>query len=76
MPDERLELLNKDIAGYNEHLKVLAMRMEELAGVDCPLGACIYDPAMYDLLDKMERIQRYTKVIEDIINTLRVSGAA
>ena len=64
------ELLNKEIEGYEEELKVLAGKLQELAGVDCSFGACVFDPEMQDVEDKLADLEKRKKVLGDVMDSL------
>jgi hypothetical protein len=70
MADEKEELLNKEIEGYEEELKVLAGKLQELAGVDCSFGACVFDPEMQDVEDKLADLEKRKKILGDVMDSL------
>lgn len=74
MADEKEELLNKEIAGYEEDLRVLAGKLQELAGVDCSFGACVFDPEMKDVEDKLADLERRKKVLGEVMESLKQCG--
>jgi len=74
MANEQEELLNKEIEGYEEELQVLAGKLQELAGVDCSFGACVFDPEMKDVEDKLSVIEKRKKVLAEVIENLKKCG--
>lgn len=74
MANEKDELLNKEIADYEEELKVLASKLQELAGVDCSFGACVFDPEMQDVEAKLAEIERRKKVLAEVMESLKQCG--
>ncbi|MFH1151165.1 MAG: hypothetical protein V1748_11900 [Actinomycetota bacterium] len=70
MADEREELLNQEIADLEEQTSVIAERLEEVMGVDCNFGACIFDPAMTDIEGKLAEVQKRKKNMEKILSDL------
>jgi chaperonin cofactor prefoldin len=70
MPDEREELLGKEIANLDEQTRVLAEKLERLVGVDCSFGSCVFDPSMTDLEDRIAEVQERKKTLEKIISDL------
>lgn len=70
MGDEREELLRKEVAGLEEQTNVLAQKMQELVGVDCGFGACIFDPAMSDSESKIAEVQKRKATLEKIMSDL------
>ncbi len=74
MADEKEELLNQEIGAYEEELKVLAGKLQELAGVDCSFGACVFDPEMKDVEAKLAEVQKRKKVIAEVMETLKQCG--
>lgn len=71
MADEMEDILNEEIGIQEERLRKMAFKMEELAGIDCPLGVCVFDPKMLEMEHKLEEIQHHKEVIVDALNTLR-----
>ena len=70
MADERRELLDKEIAALQEQTKVLAERVQELVGIDCSSGACMFDPAMEDVELKIADVQKRKATLEEIKEAL------
>ena len=70
MADERVELLNKETAELEEQTKVLAVKMQELVGIDCSSGACMFDPAMEDVELKIADVQKRKATLESIKEAL------
>jgi len=70
MANEKEELLNKEIEGYEEELKTLASKLQELAGVDCSFGACVFDPEMEDIEEKLAEMEKRKKVLGDVMDSL------
>jgi len=70
MADERVELLDKETAALEEQTKVLAEKVQELAGVDCASGACMFDPAMSDVEAKIADVQKRKAMLNEIKETL------
>ena len=56
MADEKEELLNQEIEDYEEDLRKVAGKLQELAGVDCSFGACVFDPEMKDVEAKLAEL--------------------
>ncbi|MGQ9536300.1 MAG: hypothetical protein ACUVT4_03605 [Actinomycetota bacterium] len=71
MANEKEELLNQEIAAYEEELKVLAGKLQELAGVNCSFGACVFDPEMQDVEAKLAELQKRKKVLAEVMETLK-----
>ncbi len=74
MANEKDELLRKEIAGYEEELKVLAGKLQELAGVDCSFGECVFDPEMQDVEAKLAEIEKRKKVLAEVMESLKQCG--
>ncbi len=74
MANEKDELLSKEIADYEEELKVLAGKLQELAGVDCSFGACVFDPEMQDVEAKLAEIEKRKKVLAEVMESLKQCG--
>ncbi|MBK5092440.1 MAG: hypothetical protein JJE48_02870 [Actinobacteria bacterium] len=70
MPDEREELLKKEIADLEEQTLKLAEKLGQLVGVDCSFGSCVFDPAMTNLEDRIAEVQQRKKTLEKIISDL------
>ncbi len=71
MADEKEELLQKEIADYEEKLRVLASKLQELAGVDCNFGSCVFDPEMKTVEEKLADLQRRKKTLQEIMESLK-----
>jgi hypothetical protein len=63
-------LLNKEIEDYEDKLSVLASKMQELAGVDCSFGACVFDPEMKEVEEKLAEVEKRKKILGDVMDTL------
>jgi len=70
MANEKEELLNKEIEEYEDQLSVLASKMQELAGVDCSFGACVFDPEMKEVEDKLAEVEKRKKVLGEVMDTI------
>ena len=66
MADERMELLDKETAELEEQTRVLATKMQELVGIDCASGACVFDPAMEDIEAKIADVQKRKALLNEI----------
>lgn len=75
MASEREELLNGEMQAFEEELRRLAVRLEEISGVDCNFGACVFDPAMNDIEDKIAEVQKRKKILNDVMESLEACGA-
>jgi uncharacterized protein YlaN (UPF0358 family) len=76
MADERVAMLSIELNSWEQRLRVLAVRMEELASVDCPLGECILDPRMDDLQEELSDALHHREMIKDVLRILERSGVA
>jgi len=74
MASEREELLNGEMQAFEEELRRLAVRLEEISGVDCNFGACVFDPAMNDIEDKIAEVQKRKKILNDVMESLEACG--
>lgn len=70
MANEKEELLNKEIEDYEEDLRKVAGKLQELAGVDCSFGACVFDPEMQDVEAKLAELEKRKKVLAEIKESL------
>ena len=70
MANEKEELLNKEIQAYEEELKVVASKLQELAGVDCSFGACVFDPEMQDVEEKIAELEKRKKTLAEVKDSL------
>lgn len=70
MADEREEVLNLEIEYLEEKTKELAARLQEVVGVDCSFGACVFDPEMTDIEDKITDVQNKKATLEKIMKDL------
>ena len=67
---DREKVIEDEIADLDEQMKVLAVKMEEIAGTDCDFGACVLDPAMKSVEEKIAEVQRRKKAILETIAKL------
>ena len=74
MANEKEDLLNKEIEGYEDELKVLAGKLQELAGVDCSFGACVFDPEMEDVEARLAEMEKRKKVLAEVMDSLKQCG--
>lgn len=70
MANEKEELLKKEIEAYEEELRVVAGKLQELAGVDCSFGACVFDPEMEDVEAKMADLEKRKKTLAEVKDSL------
>jgi chaperonin cofactor prefoldin len=70
MADEREELLDQETAALEEQTKELAVRMQELLGIDCASGACVFDPAIQDVETKIADVKKRKATLEEIREAL------
>ena len=70
MADDRAELLSEQVASLEEETKQLAVRMQELVGIDCNSGACVFDPAMQDVEARIADVQKRKETLNKIKDTL------
>lgn len=70
MANEKEELLNQEIEAYEEELRVVASKLQEIAGVDCSFGACVFDPEMKDVEAKLADLEKRKRVLAEVIESL------
>jgi len=70
MANEKEELLNTEIAAYEDELAVVASKLQELAGVDCSFGACVFDPEMQDVEEKLADLEKRKKILAEVKDSL------
>ncbi|MEW6554549.1 MAG: hypothetical protein AB1384_09710 [Actinomycetota bacterium] len=70
MANEKEELLNQEIEAYEEELRVVASKLQEIAGVDCSFGACVFDPEMEDVEAKLADLEKRKKVLAEVKESL------
>jgi len=68
---EREEYLQQQLDELDEETKKLAVQMEELAGVDCDFGVCVFDPTLDSVEKKIEDVQRRRKMIAAMMESLK-----
>ncbi len=71
MAEDKEKLLNEEIAAYEEQLKQVAVKMQELMGTDCSFGACVFDPEMQDTEAKLAELERRKKALAEVIKALK-----
>ncbi len=70
MGNEKEELLNQEIEAYEDELKVVASKLQEIAGVDCSFGACVFDPEMKDIEAKLAELEKRKKILAEVKESL------
>ena len=70
MANEKEELLNQEIEAYEEELRVVASKLQEIAGVDCNFGACVFDPEMKDVESKLADLEKRKRVLSEVKESL------
>lgn len=68
---EKEEILKKEIDDLEEQTLELAEKMEEVAGIDCSFGSCVFEPALDSAEMKIEEVQRRKKALESIMKSLK-----
>jgi prefoldin subunit 5 len=73
MADEKVreEFLQEQLDQLDEEIKTLAAHMEELAGLDCDFGACVFDPALDTVEKKIDEVQRRRDMVATMMKTLK-----
>jgi hypothetical protein len=71
MADDREKMLNEEIEAYEEQLSGVAYKLQELMGVDCNFGACVFDPAMKDAEERLADLEKRKKNLQDVIKALK-----
>ncbi len=67
---EEEEILVQEMDGLDELTRELAEKFETLAGIDCEFGACVFDPEMQEVQEKIGEVQRRKKIVQHIIDQL------
>lgn len=68
MSDDREKVLEDEVAALEERTKELASKMQELLGVDCSFGACVFDPELTEVEHKIDEVQKRKKTLEQIMS--------
>jgi hypothetical protein len=71
MADDREKMLNEEIEAYEEELKGVAYKLQELMGVDCNFGACVFDPEMKDAETRLADLEKRKKNLQEVIKALK-----
>ena len=71
MADDREKLLMEEIEAYEEELKGVAYKLQELMGVDCNFGACVFDPEMKDTEARLADLENRKKTLEGVVKALK-----
>lgn len=74
MANEQEEILNQEMAKLEEETRELATKMQELVGIDCASGSCVFDPAMENVEEKIEEVRKRMQALESIKKALRECG--
>lgn len=76
MASEQEDFLQKQIDALDEQIKTLAEKLEEEMGISCEFGACVFDPEMDSIEQKIEEVQRRKKMLEAMEKSLKECGTA
>jgi hypothetical protein len=68
-PEEQ-EVLDKELAALDDETARLADRFQQLAGMDCDFGECVFDPTMDSVQARIAEVQRRKKILEGMIEHL------
>ena len=71
MANEKEELLDQEMEAYEDELRVVAGKLQELAGVDCSFGACVFDPEMKDAEARLADLEKRKKNLQDVVKALK-----
>jgi phage shock protein A len=71
MAEDREKMLNQEIEAYEEQLQGVAYKLQELMGVDCNFGACVFDPEMKDAEARLADLEKRKKNLQDVIKALK-----
>jgi len=63
--------LREEIGIEEERMRKMAVKLEELVEIDCPLGVCVFDPKIQELEHKLDEIQHRKEVIEGALDAVR-----
>lgn len=70
MAEDREAYLQQLIDELDQETRKLAEHMEELAGIDCNFGSCVFDPAMTDVEAKIAETQKRKKMVESMAKSI------
>jgi len=76
MANEKEELLNQEIEAYEDELRSVAGKLQELAGVDCSFGACVFDPEMKDVEARLADLEKRKRVLAEVKESLEKCDTA
>lgn len=68
-PEEQ-EILDKELADLNDETAKLAEKFQQLAGISCDFGECVFDPDMDSVEKRIAEVQRRKKVLEGMVEHL------
>ena len=68
-PEEQ-EILDKELANLNDETAKLAEKFQQLAGMSCDFGECVFDPDMDSIEKRIAEVQRRKKVLEGMVEHL------
>lgn len=70
-PEEKEELLQKQIDDLENQQLELAQKMEQIAGIDCTFGSCLFDEEIDSVELKLEEVQRRKRALESVMKSLK-----
>ncbi len=64
------DLLRREIEDLERQQLDLAEKMEQIAGIDCAFGTCVFDKNIDSVELKLEDVQRRKRAIESMMKSL------
>lgn len=68
---DKEEFLQRQIDELENQQLELAEKMEQIAGIDCTFGVCLFDKNIDSVELKLEEVQRRKKAIESMMMSLK-----
>lgn len=68
---DKEELLQCQMDELEKQQLELTEKMEQIAGIDCTFGACLFDKRIDSVELKLEDVQRRKKAIESMMKSLK-----
>jgi hypothetical protein len=70
-PRDKEEMLQRQIDELEKQQSDLAQKMEQIAGIDCTFGSCMFDTEIDSVELKLDDVQRRRKAVESMMRSLK-----
>jgi putative heme degradation protein len=70
-----MDMLSEEMGHYERYLSELAEKVGELAGSECSLGYCRFNPNMDDVQEKLDELKERSAAVRKALALIERCGA-